>query len=157
MVKNVLNTLRKKQKNNKGFSLVELIVVIAIMAVLVGVLAPQFIKYVERSRQSTDLQNVEELKNAVEVEAADTGITEDATITIDASTKKATVAIGTSGVPDSLGKSEVSLKSSGWKDQTYTYNHTTLKWSTTAKAADTQNEKDPNRDMADVFTTTGTK
>ena len=64
MVKNVLNTLRKKQKNNKGFSLVELIVVIAIMAVLVGVLAPQFIKYVERSRQSTDLQNVEELKNA---------------------------------------------------------------------------------------------
>ncbi|MDY5862182.1 hypothetical protein, partial [Agathobacter sp.] len=58
-------------------------------------------------------------------------------------------------VPDSLGKSEVSLKSSGWKDQTYTYNHGTLKWSTTAKAADTQNEKDPNRDMADVFTTTG--
>ena len=74
MVKNVLNTLRKKQKNNKGFSLVELIVVIAIMAVLVGVLAPQFIKYVEKSRQSTDLQNVEELKNAVEVEAADEGI-----------------------------------------------------------------------------------
>ena len=77
MVKNVLNTLRKKQKNNKGFSLVELIVVIAIMAVLIGVLAPQFIKYVERSRQSTDLQNVEELKNAVEVAVADEGITKE--------------------------------------------------------------------------------
>lgn len=156
MVKNVLNTLRKKQKNNKGFSLVELIVVIAIMAVLVGVLAPQFIKYVERSRQSTDLQNVEELKNAVEVEAADNGITADATITIDATTKKAKVTIGTSGVPESLGKSEVSLKSSGWKTQTYKYDHTTLKWSTTAAAADTQNGNKPNRDMADVFTTTGT-
>lgn len=151
MVKNVLNTLRKKQKNNKGFSLVELIVVIAIMAVLVGVLAPQFIKYVERSRQSTDLQNVEELKNAVEVEAADDGISADATIEI--KDGKATL----KGVtPKSLGKTEVSLKSSGWKTQTYTYNHTTLKWSTTASAADTKNEKDPNRDMADVFTTTGT-
>ena len=30
----------KKKMNNKGFSLVELIVVIAMMAVLIGVLAP---------------------------------------------------------------------------------------------------------------------
>lgn len=55
------------KKNNKGFSLVELIVVIAIMAVLVGVLAPQFIQYVERSRISTDIQNMDQIKTAVEV------------------------------------------------------------------------------------------
>lgn len=148
MVKNVLNTLRKKQKNNKGFSLVELIVVIAIMAVLVGVLAPQFIKYVERSRQSTDLQNVEELKNAVEVEAADNGITADAIITIKDGKAKLT------GVtPASLSKTEVSLKSKGWGDATYTYDKDDLKWGHTGK---TVNTKDPKRDMADVFTSSTT-
>ena len=37
----------KKKNNNKGFSLVELIVVIAIMAVLMVVLAPAMLRYVE--------------------------------------------------------------------------------------------------------------
>ncbi len=47
-----------KKANNQGFSLVELIIVIAIMAVLVGVLAPQFIRYVERSRTQKDASAV---------------------------------------------------------------------------------------------------
>lgn len=57
--------------NNKGFSLVELIIVIAIMAILIVVLAPQYLKYVERSRNSTDLQNARSLMTAVETYAAD--------------------------------------------------------------------------------------
>lgn len=60
-----------KKMNNKGFSLVELIIVIAIMAILIVVLAPQYLKYVERSRNSTDLQNATELKVAVETWIAD--------------------------------------------------------------------------------------
>ncbi|MDD3414407.1 MAG: prepilin-type N-terminal cleavage/methylation domain-containing protein [Lachnospiraceae bacterium] len=61
--------------NNKGFSLVELIIAIAIMAVLIGILAPQFIKYVERSRNLTDITNAQEITNAIQVYAADTTAT----------------------------------------------------------------------------------
>lgn len=63
--------MKKENMNNKGFSLVELIIVIAIMAILIVVLAPQYLKYVERSRNSTDLQNVRTLMTAVETYAAD--------------------------------------------------------------------------------------
>ena len=34
-----------KKKNNKGFSLIELIIAIAILIILTGLLAPQFMKY----------------------------------------------------------------------------------------------------------------
>lgn len=56
-----------KKMNNKGFSLVELIIVIAIMAVLMGVLAPQFLKYVESSRQQKDESAVSEVENAAKI------------------------------------------------------------------------------------------
>lgn len=57
----------KKEMNNKGFSLVELIIVIAIMAVLVGVLAPQFLKYVESSRVQKDETAMGEVLNATKI------------------------------------------------------------------------------------------
>ena len=63
--------LKETKLNNKGFSLVELIIVIAIMAVLIGVLAPQYLKYVEKSRVSTDRDNVVSIESALQVWAAD--------------------------------------------------------------------------------------
>ena len=60
-----------KTKKNAGFSLVELIVVIAIMAVLVGVLAPAYLKYVEKSRKSTDVSAVADIITAASTVAAD--------------------------------------------------------------------------------------
>ena len=50
---------------HKGFSLVELIIVIAIMAILVGVMAPQLIRYVERTRVSADTQLADSVKTAI--------------------------------------------------------------------------------------------
>ncbi len=61
----------KKIKNNSGFSLVELIIVIAIMAVLVGLLAPQYIKYVERSKIQKVITNTETVANAITVVLTD--------------------------------------------------------------------------------------
>lgn len=61
----------KKKMNNKGFSLVELIIVIAIMVILVAVLAPQYLRYVEKSRVATDTQTTVEFINALQVIAAD--------------------------------------------------------------------------------------
>lgn len=63
--------MRKERMNDKGFSLVELIIVIAIMAILLVVLAPQYLKYVERSRNSTDLQNATEIVTALQIYASD--------------------------------------------------------------------------------------
>lgn len=55
------------RKNNKGFSLVELIIVIAIMAVLTAVLVPQLLKYVESSRVSKDEYAAEQIKKVITV------------------------------------------------------------------------------------------
>ena len=60
-----------KKRDNKGFSLVELIIVIAIMAVLTAILAPQLLRYVERSRAAKDATTLDEVQRAASIALAD--------------------------------------------------------------------------------------
>lgn len=66
------------KKNNKGFSLVELIIVIAIMAILAGALAPALIKYINKSRKSADISNADTIRTACQTAMSD----EDAMVAI---------------------------------------------------------------------------
>lgn len=59
---------------NKGFSLVELIVVIAIMAVLAGVAVPVYSAYTESAKKGVDEDYVAEIYHAGEIKAALTGV-----------------------------------------------------------------------------------
>lgn len=65
--------MRKEEKkiNDKGFSLVELIVVIAIMVALVAVVAVAVTRYVAQSRAATDVTNAQTIKSAIQVEITD--------------------------------------------------------------------------------------
>ena len=60
-----------KKMNNKGFSLVELIVVVAIMAVLMAVLVPTLIRNVEKTRVQKDKSAIAEIHHAIELAIAD--------------------------------------------------------------------------------------
>ena len=63
--------MKERKLNNKGFSLVELIIVIAIMVILVVVIAPQYTKFVKNSRIAADVQTAQAAATAIDVAVAE--------------------------------------------------------------------------------------
>ena len=82
----------EKKRNNKGFTLAELLIVVAIIAVLVAIAIPIFTNQLEKSREATDLSNI----RAAYAEAVSTylsnGATTSTTATVNASRIKQQVA-----------------------------------------------------------------
>ena len=60
-----------KKMNNKGFSLIELIIVIAIMAILVAIIAPNLTKYLGKSKRKTDAKNADEIAQQLQTAITD--------------------------------------------------------------------------------------
>ena len=57
------------KKNNRGFTLAELLIVVAIIAVLVAIAIPVFTSQLEKSREATDAANIRSAYAAVQASA----------------------------------------------------------------------------------------
>lgn len=66
-LQNLRNKLINGRKENKGFTLVELIVVIVILAILIGVTIGGVFGYVNKSRTNTDISNASAITSTLSV------------------------------------------------------------------------------------------
>ncbi len=60
--------MKKISGNNKGFTLVELIVVLVILAILAAVLVPALLGYIDRAKKAQDVVNAKNMLQATQAE-----------------------------------------------------------------------------------------
>lgn len=118
-------------KNNSGFSLVELIVVIAIMAILAGIAVPTYTKYIAQTNDAAVLSELDAVKTA----AIAAGAKESVSITsisikvADKSVKTNSATIDATDINAFLDTeiSSLDFSKTSYKDSTY------VKWTSTSQ------------------------
>ncbi|MQL51067.1 prepilin-type N-terminal cleavage/methylation domain-containing protein [Desulfofundulus thermobenzoicus] len=66
-------SLKKSLRNQKGFTLVELIVVVIILAILAAIMVPKLLPYTQQARVSRALGDMATMKTIIEAYAAEYG------------------------------------------------------------------------------------
>ncbi|MCR5692210.1 MAG: type II secretion system GspH family protein [Eubacterium sp.] len=142
----------------EGFSLVELIIVIAIMAILIGVVALAVIPYLNKSRESKDLQALNNVLSALTSSVGTTKAQGSGTITIaDGDTvSNGTVADGSGtasgttqkvldAMEEVLGNATIDMQSSNADGNSIicTFDSATNKMSVKVNTTDTTSDGDP--------------
>ena len=131
--------ISKMKKNNKGFTLMEMLIVVAIIAILIAIAIPTFSSSLNKARVATDEANIRSgyanvmatvlTSDAFDVENNGTGtatfvLNKDGSVTADTATDAYTTVGSTKGTDVEIAGVKIT---GGWekgKGVTYTYDYT---------------------------------